>query len=380
MSGSFASYLVGDVEISQEDAERSFLALYLVLLLVPLTIFIISGVLFLITKVKLFETLAKFCFGLFTYGIIERIFISTIKYLHKIDGKTSLTDLDKSQSLCRLNEKIFTKTNSKRIKISAALLFPIQIYILALVIVDQLFILNHSTETCETYAEKLVNNPLYAKQCLIRSKSVPNISFEEFFNPANAFRPTVHFTSVHASSRCENQSISQNETLLIDQIIRCTLYYFRWNNVINTLTNAIQWHQITIFIIKGILCFTFTWQNSLGHSQWWSKISMISRLLILILLTLLWATTLFMYVVIIVAFNKTMKSLQMILSYQTGAVLLIPIFVIPLLFYNTITLLHWLIRTIQRKKCEQEVSLTYDHYRNILIYVENDKNREVSCL
>ena len=379
MSRSFASYLVGDVEISQEEADGSFLIIYLVLTLLPLSIFIISGVLSLITKMKFFRNVTKFWFEIFTYGIIERIFISTIKYLRKTDGKTSSIEVDKSRSLCRVNEKIFTKTTSKRMKISAALLFPIQIYVITLVIVDQLFILNHSTETCQTYEEKLASNPLYIKQCIIRPKSVSNTSFAEFLNPANAFGSVVEPPNVNASDLCQNQTSLQSETFFSDHIIRCSLYYFRWNNIINTLTNAIQWHQITVFIIKGILAFTFSWQSSLGHTQWWSKMPIIPRLLILILLTTLWTGALIVYVLIIIAFNKTLRSLQMILSYQTGAVLLIPIFFIPLLFYNTITLFHWLIRTIRRKKCEQEVSATYDHYRNILMYAENDEDDEKSC-
>jgi hypothetical protein len=154
------------------------------------------------------------------------------------------------------------------------------------------------------------------------------------------------------------------------------IYFFRWNNIINTLTNALQWHQITTFIIKVILYFTFSWQNALGHSKWWLKTSMIYRLLILVLLTVLWTTVLVFYILIIIAFNKALALAQVIVTFQTGAVLLIPIFVIPLLFYNALTVLYWAIRTIRRKKCEQEVSLNFDTYRNILIYAENNKTRE----
>jgi energy-coupling factor transporter transmembrane protein EcfT len=107
---------------------------------------------------------------------------------------------------------------------------------------------------------------------------------------------------------------------------------------------------------------------------------MIYRLLILVLLTSFWTAALIIYILIIIAFNKTLRLSQVILTFQTGAVLLIPLFVIPLLFYNTITLLHWGIRTIRGKKCEQEVSLTYDRYQNVLIYAENDKNQLINGL
>jgi hypothetical protein len=103
---------------------------------------------------------------------------------------------------------------------------------------------------------------------------------------------------------------------------------------------------------------------------------MIYRLLILVLLTVLWTTVLIFYILIIIAFNKALALAQVILTLQTGAVLLIPMFVIPLLFYNALTVFHWAIRTILRRKCEQEVSLNFDTYRNILIYAENNNNRQ----
>jgi hypothetical protein len=103
---------------------------------------------------------------------------------------------------------------------------------------------------------------------------------------------------------------------------------------------------------------------------------MIYRLLILVLLTVLWTAVFVIYILIIIAFHKALALSQVILTYQTSAVLLIPIFVIPLLFYNTLTLFHWAIRTIRRKKCEQEVSLTFDTYRNVLIYAEDNKKQQ----
>jgi hypothetical protein len=284
-------------------------------------------------------------------------------------------EIPKGQNLHCMNEKLFTRTISKRIKISAALLFPFQAYILTLVIVAQLFMSNQSIETCETYQETLESNSVFAKGCLVRPKFVPNISSIEFFNPLNAYQRIAHVPNVNISTLCQNSSALQNETRLIDYHIQCTRHFFRWSNIIDTLTNALQWHQITIFIIKAILSFTFSWQSTLGHSQWWLKTSIIYRLLILILLTILWIVALIIYILIIIAFNKILRLSQVILTFQTGAVLLIPLFIIPLLFYNAITLLHWGIRTIRRKKCEQEVSLTYDRYQNVLIYAEGDKNQ-----
>jgi hypothetical protein len=229
---------------------------------------------------------------------------------------------------------------------------------------------NYSIETCTSYQQILDSNPVYARECLIRPKSVPNISISEFFNPINAFRSNTHILQINVSSSCQNSSTLQNEILFADYQIQCTKRFFRWSNIINTLTNALQWHQIIIFIIKIILYLTFSWQNTLGHSQWWLKASMIHRLPILILLTILWATGLVIYVLIIVAFNKALALSQVILTFQTSAILLIPMFVIPLLFYNTLTLFHWTIRTIRGKQCEQEVSFTFDTYRNVLIYVD----------
>jgi hypothetical protein len=299
-----------------------------------------------------------------------------IKYINTPKGHIFPTEIPKDESLHRMNEKIFTRINAKRIKRSAALLFPFQAYILSLVIADQLFMYTHSIETCETYQQIFESNSVYAKGCLIRLKSVPNISTSEFFNPINAFRSNIHVLNMHVSSLCQNSSTLQNETLFKDYHIQCTKYFFRWSNIINTLTNALQWHQITTFIIRTILYFTFSWQSALGHSQWWLKASMIYRLLILVLLTVLWTAVFVIYILIIIAFHKALALSQVILTYQTSAVLLIPIFVIPLLFYNTLTLFHWAIRTIRRKKCEQEVSLTFDTYRNVLIYAEDNKKQQ----
>ncbi len=380
MPRSFASYLAGDVEVSSDEVDMAFISIYLIIAVLPLTIFIISSRLSLITKLKFFKSITKWCLALFTRGIIEQIFISTIKYMNNTKGQNFSIEIPEGQNLYRVNEKIFTRTISKRIKMSAALLFPFQAYILTLVIVAQLFMSNQSIETCEIHQEALESNSVFAKGCLVRPKFVPNISSIEFFNPLNAFRPISHTLNIKISDLCQNSSALQNETLLTDYHIQCTRYFFRWNNIIDTLTNALQWHQITIFIIKAILSFTFSWQSTLGHSQWWLKTSMIYRLLILVLLTSFWTAALIIYILIIIAFNKTLRLSQVILTFQTGAVLLIPLFVIPLLFYNTITLLHWGIRTIRGKKCEQEVSLTYDRYQNVLIYAENDKNQLINGL
>ena len=375
MTRSFASYLMDDVETSQKEIEKSFIGIYLSMTLLPLTIFIISSFLSSITKLSFFKSTAKCCLTLFTYGIIERIFISTIKYIRTSKGCILPNEIPKDQSVHHMNKKIFTKTNAKRIRKSAALLFPFQAYILTLVIVDQLFTLNYSIETCETYQTLLETNPTYAKECLIRSKSLSDIPVQKIFNPLNAFRSITHVPlNIDVSNLCRNSSTLENKTLLTDFYIQCTKCFFRWNNIINTLTNALQWHQITIFIIKKILYFTFSWQSALGHSRWWLNASMCCRLPILVLLTILWTVGFVIYVLVIVAFNKALALSQAILTFQTSAVLLIPIFVVPLLFYNTLTVLHWAIRTIRGKKCEQEVSLTFDTYRNVLIYAEDNKN------
>jgi hypothetical protein len=367
---------MGDVEASRKEVEMALISIYIITTVIPLTILIISSILSSITKLIFFKSVTNCCLTLFTRGIIEQIFISTIKYINTTKGDIFPTEIHKGERVHRMNEKIFTKTNARRIKKSAALLFPFQTYILSLVIVDQLFMYDHSIETCETYQKILESKPVYGKECLVRPKSVPNISASEFLNPINAFRPRPHVLNMNVSSLCQNSSTLQNETLLTDYHIQCMIYFFRWNNIINTLTNALQWHQITTFIIKVILYFTFSWQNALGHSKWWLKTSMIYRLLILVLLTVLWTTVLVFYILIIIAFNKALALAQVIVTFQTGAVLLIPIFVIPLLFYNALTVLYWAIRTIRRKKCEQEVSLNFDTYRNILIYAENNKTRE----
>jgi hypothetical protein len=337
---------------------------------------IVSSFLSCITKLPFFKNVTNCCLALFTHGIIERIFISTIKYISTTKGYVFPTEIPKGESVHRINEKIFTKTNAKRIKKSAALLFPFQTYILSLVIADQMFMFERSIETCETYQQILDSNLMYAKDCLVRPKSVPNIAASEFFNPINAFHSNPQAPHMDVSSFCQNSSTLQNETLLMNYHIQCMKYFFRWSNIINTLTNALQWHQITIFIIKTSLYFTFSWQNALGHTKWWLKASMIYRFLILVLLTVLWTTFLVIYILIIVAFNKTLGSTQVILTLQASAVLLIPMFVIPFLFYNTLTVFQWAIRTIRWKKCEQEVSLTFDTYRNVLIYAEHNKNQK----
>jgi hypothetical protein len=286
-------------------------------------------------------------------------------------NQNSSIEISKGQTLHRMNEKLFSKTISKRIKISATLLFPFQAYILTLVIVAQLFMSSQSIETCETYQGMLENNSISANACLVRPKYVSNMSAIEFINPLNAFRRIPHTPNeINISTLCGNETL-----LLTDHHIQCTRRFFRWNNIIDTLTNALQWHQITIFIVKTILSFTFSWQSTLGHSQWWLNAWMVYRLVILILLTILWTTALIIYILIIIAFDKTLRLSQVILTFQTGAVLLIPLFFIPLLFYNTITLFHWAIRTIRGKKCEQEVSFTYDRYQNVLIYAEDDKQQ-----
>jgi len=367
---------MGDVEASQKEVETASIIIYTSITAIPLTILIISSFLSSITKLTFFKSVANSCLTFFTRGVIEQIFISTIKYTNTTKGDIFPTEIHKGESVHRMNEKIFTKTNGKRIKRSAALLFPFQTYILSLVIVDQLFMLDHSIETCETYQQILESKPVYGGECLVRTKSVLNISVGEFINPINAFRPHPRVLNMDVSSLCQNSSTLQNETLLTDYHIQCSKYFFRWNNIINTLTNALQWHQITTFIIKIILYFTFSWQSALGHSKWWLKASMIYRLLILVLLTVLWTTVLIFYILIIIAFNKALALAQVILTLQTGAILLIPMFVIPLLFYNALTIFHWAIRTILRRKCEQEVSLNFDRYKNILIYAENNNNRQ----
>lgn len=376
MTRPFISYLVGDVEISHKETERFFGTIYVTITILPLIIYIISSFLSSITKLFFFKSIAKWFLTLFTYGIIERIFLSTIKFVRTNQKDFILqSEISKDQNVHRMNDKIFTKINAKRIKRAAALLFPFQGYILTLVIVDQLFTLNQSIETCTTYQQLLMNNSIYAEQCLIKLKSLPDIPVQTFFNPLTVFQPIPYAPpDINVSSFCLNSSTIQYELLSINYHIQCTQYFFRWNNIINALTNALQWHQITIFIIKTILYFTFSWQNSLGHSQRWLKASKLYRLSILILLTILWTVGFVIYVLILMAFNKAVASSQVILTFQTSAVLLIPTFVIPLLFYNTITLFHWLIRTIRGKKCEQEVALTFDTYRNVLIYAEDNKD------
>ena len=376
MSRPFTSYLAGDVEVSPHEVDISFLSIYLFIAVLPLTIFTISSLLSWITNLQFFKNITKCCLAFFTRGIIEQIFVSTIECMNTGKDQNYSIEISKGQTLHRMNEKLFSKTISKRIKISATLLFPFQAYILTLVIVAQLFMSSQSIQTCETYQGMRENNSISANACLVQPKHVSNISASEFFNPANAFRRIPHAPrEINISIFCENETLFSN-----DYQIQCTQRFFRWNNIIDTLTNALQWHQITIFIIKAILSFTFSWQSTLGHSQWWLNAWMVYRLVILILLTILWTTALIIYILIIIAFNKILRLSQVILTFQAGAILLIPLFVIPLLFYNTITLFHWAIRTIRGKKCEQEVSFTYDRYQNVLVYAKDKKNQYETVL
>jgi hypothetical protein len=77
----------------------------------------------------------------------------------------------------------------------------------------------------------------------------------EFFNPINAFRPNRPPPNTNISDYCQNSSSFHNEPSSNDYIIRCMKYFFTWNNIIDTLTNAIQWHQITAIIFKMIFLF-----------------------------------------------------------------------------------------------------------------------------
>lgn len=376
MGRPFAAYLVDEIEITYVEKERIFNYVLLLFICLPLIIFFISTVLWWLTKRKLFKNIIKWCLVLFTRGIIEQIFISTIQFIRNNKNETVSSELSQDQKLHRMKKTIFTRTSARRIKKSAALLFPFQAYILTLVVVDQLFLITTSIETCETYKQVISDKEYITPMCSIRLKSIPDIPATEFFNLMNAFRTAPSIFTTDIMKTCDNTSLSQNDTLWKEYHIECVRHFMRWNNIINTLTNVIQWQQITVFIIKSILHFTFTWQNSLGHSSWWLARSRICRLLILLLFSILWAAAFLAYILLVIAFNNTLRASQVLISYQTSAILLIPIFIVPLLFYNTLTLFHWAIRILRRKKCEQEVSPTFDKHRQILIYAE--KNQDFS--
>lgn len=373
----FASYIVNEVELTQYEKEQILLYVFVLFIGLPLTIFFLSIFLFWLTKRRIFKKIIKWCLVIFTRGIIEQIFLSAIQYIKNNKNETISTELLKDEKLHRMKGTIFTRTSARRIKKSAALLYPFQAYILILVLMDQLFLITSSTETCETHKQILNDKESIVPLCVIRLKSIPNIPAADFFNPINAFRQVPGTFNLDVLKTCENASISQNDTLWKEYHIQCVRHFLRWNNIINTLTNVLQWQQITVFIVKSILHFTFDWQNSFGHSNWWLARSRLCRLFILLLLSILWTAAFILYTLIVIAFNNNLHASQVFISYQTSAILLIPMFIIPLLFYNALTIFHWAIRTLRRKKCEQEVSATFDKHRKILIYAENDQNFSV---
>jgi hypothetical protein len=309
-----------------------------------------------------------------TLGIIEQLFISAIKYVNTSNGHRVATEIPKDKNVYRINKTIIKPTSTRRIKNSVAVLFPLQTMIISIVILDKLFVFEQSTETCETYQQLFENNPVFDKGCSIRPKFAPNISASEFFNPANAFRSTTPPPSTNISGYCQNSILLQNETLTTEYGIRCMKYIFKWNNIIDMVTNVLQWHQITAFIFKISFSWIYKWQDILGHTKWWSKKSISLRLTILVVLTIIWTPISIIYLLIIIAFFKTMSSIQLILTVQTLVVLLVPLLFISFPFYNALTLFYWTIDTIRKKDCDQEISNAFDASHNVLIYAKDDEH------
>lgn len=139
------------------------------------------------------------------------------------------------------------------------------------------------------------------------------------------------------------------------------------------MTNAIQWHQITGIIFKMIFYLTLKWQSALGQAQRWSHTSISRRLIILIFLTTIWTVMFVIYVLIIVAFFKTLLSTQLILTLQTNVLLLVPLLFIPLPLFNALTMLHWTRCTIRKKSSEQETANAFDTCRNVFIYGKDEE-------
>jgi hypothetical protein len=374
MVRSFASYLTDDVLLSSEEIGTAIIIIYLAISFLPFVVMFISGLLSYLTKLSFFENVIEWCVELCTLGVIERIFVSVIKYINTDNDRRVATEIPKGRSLYRINETIIKTKSARRTRFLVAVLFPLQGLIISIVILDKFFVLQQSVETCETYQQLFEGNPIYDKGCSIRPKFAPNISASEFFNPINAFRPSIPPPTINITGYCQNLTTLQNETSSIDYVIRCMKYIVKWNNIIDTLTNVLQWHQITAFIFKTICRLTYKWQDTLGHSQWWSKISISYRLTILVLLTVVWTAIFVIYLLIIIAFFKTLTSIQLILTVQTAVVLLVPLLFIPLPFCNALTTFYWTIYTIQKRDYEQEISHTLDTCRNVLIYTKDDEH------
>ncbi len=372
MARSFASYLTDDILMSSEETGTVFTIIYLTLTFFPSAVMLTSLLLSFLTKLKFFDNVIEWCMELCTLGIIERLCISAIKYVNANNGHRVATEISEDKNVYRINRSIVKPTSTRRIKNSVVVLFSLHTMIISIVILDKLFVFEYSTETCETYQQLFEDNLVFDKGCSIRPKFAPNISASEFFNPVNAFRSIPPPPSTNISGYCQNSTLLQNETLTTDYGIRCMKYIFKWNNIIDTVTNALQWHQITAFIFKISFYWIYKWQDTLGHTQWWSKTSISLRLTILIILTIVWTAIFVIYLLIIIAFFKTLLSTQLLLTVQTGVVLLVPLLFIPFPFYNALTLFYWTICTIRKKDCDQEISNAFDATHNVLIYAKDD--------
>ncbi|CAF1688103.1 unnamed protein product, partial [Adineta ricciae] len=208
----------GDVELSSMEMEVIIVVLFIFITFLPVVIVALSALLSIITKKVFFSNLTNWWMELFSRGIIEQIFISAIEYLHT--NRHFESKISKHQRVYKINKKMIPTQNAQRIRNFTVILYPIQAFIVSLVIFEKLFTQQRSSETCESYQKLFSNDSFYDTACSVRSLAA-HISANELFNPINAFQSmTLSPLFANVSEYCEQSNATTYETSARKSIIQ----------------------------------------------------------------------------------------------------------------------------------------------------------------
>ncbi|CAF1017453.1 unnamed protein product [Didymodactylos carnosus] len=348
----FIAYLIDDIPIKFDSAT--------ILLATIISITIIPGILSIIAlilekcfkKSIIIKKIISWSSDVCSRGFLERIFVHVVRSKQEQDDDKRI--YLENHSLChRVNNKtILPYKNSTHLERIFAAFFIFQLLILSVITAEKLFTRREYFQKCTTYLNTFYNNNEY--KCFVENqRKYTNMTAGGLFNPLWAFtlpekievvQPYDYCKLASANNNSRNRRIDNDDTnIILGEMleIRCIQFTFKWDNLIDTLTHVVEWHEILAFLFRKILQLALWWQTKLKHSNcWFNWKTNRTRKQILIVLLIIWS---FIGVFILLEF---ISFLQIFIYFEfsgleTNILLFVPVLFLAIPYINWITLFRW---------------------------------------